>query len=44
LSGEAAERFARALAATDPDKGDIARQPELLAKRDALLGLVGARA
>jgi beta-N-acetylhexosaminidase len=44
LSGEAAERFARALAATDPDKGDIARQPELLTKRDALLGLVGARA
>jgi beta-N-acetylhexosaminidase len=44
LSGVAAQRFARALAATDPDKADQARQPELLAKRDALLALAGARA
>ncbi|MBV1689165.1 beta-N-acetylhexosaminidase [Novosphingobium sp. G106] len=39
LSGEAAARFDRALAATDPAKADLAAQGELLAKRDALLAL-----
>jgi beta-N-acetylhexosaminidase len=39
LSGEAAARFDRALAATDPAKADLATQPALLAKRDALLAL-----
>ncbi|HEX8055639.1 MAG TPA: glycoside hydrolase family 3 N-terminal domain-containing protein, partial [Novosphingobium sp.] len=39
LSGEAAARFGRALAATDPTKADIKAQGELLAKRDALLAL-----
>jgi beta-N-acetylhexosaminidase len=39
LSGEAAARFDRALASTDPGKADIAAQGELLAKRDALLAL-----
>lgn len=42
LSGDAAARFDRALAATDPGKADPARQAELLAKRDALLALAGA--
>ncbi len=42
LSGEAATRFDRALAATDPGKADPSRQAELLAKRDALLALAGA--
>lgn len=44
MSAEAAARLDRALAATDPAKGDLARQGELLAKRDALLALTGARA
>ncbi|MBW8755919.1 MAG: beta-N-acetylhexosaminidase [Sphingomonadales bacterium] len=44
LSGDAAARFDRALAATDPGKADIERQGELLAKRDALLALAGAQA
>jgi beta-N-acetylhexosaminidase len=36
-------RLERALAATDPGKGDIGRQGELLARRDALLALAGAQ-
>ena len=44
LSGEAAARFDRALAGTDPNKADMAAQPELLAKRDALLALTAAQA
>ncbi len=44
MSGAVVERFDRALAATDPAKGDIALQADLLAKRDALLALVEARA
>jgi beta-N-acetylhexosaminidase len=44
LSDEAAARFERALAATDSGKADLARQAALLAKRDALLALAGARA
>jgi beta-N-acetylhexosaminidase len=44
MSGETAARLERALAATDPARGDVARQGALLAKRDALLALAGARA
>ena len=44
LAGVAAARFERALAATDPAKGDIAAQSGLLAKRDAVLALAEARA
>ncbi|MFA7603926.1 MAG: beta-N-acetylhexosaminidase [Novosphingobium sp.] len=44
LSGVAAERFDRALAATDPARGELVRQSALLAKRDALLALAEARA
>jgi beta-N-acetylhexosaminidase len=44
LSKAAATRLDRALAATDPGRGVVARQGELLAKRDALLGLTEARA
>jgi len=39
-----AARLERALAATDPAKGDIGLQGELIAKRDALLALAGAQA
>jgi beta-N-acetylhexosaminidase len=44
LSGEAAARLERALAATDPDKGELGRREALLAKRDSLLALTGAQA
>jgi beta-N-acetylhexosaminidase len=39
-----AERLARALAETDPARGDMAARGALLATRDALLALVPARA
>ena len=39
MTDAAAARLDRALAATDPARGELARQPELLAKRDALLAL-----
>jgi beta-N-acetylhexosaminidase len=44
MSGDAAARLERALAATHPGKADLGLQGELLAKRDALLALAGARA
>lgn len=44
MTGAAAERFGRALAATDPRKADPGMQGELLARRDALLALAGDRA
>ncbi|MCW1430485.1 beta-N-acetylhexosaminidase [Novosphingobium sp. JCM 18896] len=44
LSDDAAARFDRVLAATDPVRGELARQGELLAKRDALLALAGESA
>ena len=44
MAGAVAERFARALAATDPGKADLAHRGELLATRDALLALAGDRA
>lgn len=39
MTTAAAGRLERALAATDPAKGELSRQAELLAKRDALLAL-----
>ncbi|RZK02022.1 MAG: beta-N-acetylhexosaminidase [Novosphingobium sp.] len=39
ITTAAAVRLERALAATDPAKGELSRQAELLAKRDALLAL-----
>ncbi|MEJ5978675.1 beta-N-acetylhexosaminidase [Novosphingobium sp. PS1R-30] len=39
ITTAAAGRLERALAATDPAKGELSRQAELLAKRDALLAL-----
>jgi len=39
MTTAAAVRLERALAATDPAKGELSRQAELLAKRDALLAL-----
>lgn len=44
ISEAAAARLDRALAATDPGCGAVERQGELLARRDALLGLAEARA
>jgi beta-N-acetylhexosaminidase len=44
MSEATAARLERALAATDPAKGDIGLQGELIAKRDALLALAGAQA
>jgi beta-N-acetylhexosaminidase len=44
LTEAAAGRLDRALAATDPERGAMERQGELLAKRDALLNLAEARA
>jgi beta-N-acetylhexosaminidase len=44
MSEETAVRLDRALAATDPARGEVGRQRELLAKRDALLALAEARA
>ncbi|MDR2858364.1 MAG: beta-N-acetylhexosaminidase [Novosphingobium sp.] len=43
MSAATAGRLVRALVATDPGKGDIAIQGALLAERDALLALAGAR-
>jgi beta-N-acetylhexosaminidase len=44
LSGMARDRLERALAVTNVPQNDTKRQPELLARRDALLGLAEARA
>lgn len=44
ITAAAAARLDRALAATDPRKGGVERQGELLARRDTLLDLAGARA
>jgi beta-N-acetylhexosaminidase len=44
MSEVAAQRLERALAVTDAPSDGTARQPELLAKRDALLQLAEARA
>lgn len=44
MTGEAAVRLDRALAATDPGKGELGRREALLAKRDSLLALTGAQA
>jgi beta-N-acetylhexosaminidase len=44
ITAAAAVRLDRALAATDPGRGVVERQGELLAKRDALLNLAEARA
>jgi beta-N-acetylhexosaminidase len=44
MSDATAARLDRALAATDPARGDFAARGDLLAKRDTLLALTGERA
>jgi beta-N-acetylhexosaminidase len=44
MTEAAARRLGHALAVTDPGRGAVERQGELIAKRDALLGLAEARA